>query len=267
MISRRRVLAALALAPLAARAQVEVPDRAWDGKDVMWVPTPDDLVDRMLAMARVGPDDFVIDLGSGDGRIAIAAARRFGARALGIEFEPELVEIARREAAKAGVAARVRFAQGDFFEADFSQATVLTLYLLTSINLKLRPKILALAPGTRVVSHAFGMGDWLPDATARVGNHEALLWIVPARVGGAWRLPLPGGEGELRLAQQHQRVSGTARFAGRESALRGELDGERIRIELADGRGVRQSLSGRVEGAAMRGRAAAGEWRAERLGP
>ena len=154
------------------------------GKDVVWVPTPDALVTRMLQMAGVTRHDHVIDLGAGDGKIVIAAARQFGARALGIEFNPELVAHAQRRARAAGVADRARIVQGDIFEADLSAASVITLYLLTELNLKLRPTLLRLKPGTRLVTHAFGMGTWQPDEHSRAGGATAYLWLVPANVGG-----------------------------------------------------------------------------------
>jgi precorrin-6B methylase 2 len=200
----RRALPALLFAACAALAQQAPyqPVAGQEGKDAVWVPTPDALVHKMLDMARVGPGDYLIDLGSGDGRLVIAAAKR-GARALGIEYNAELVELSRRNAEAAGVAAAARFVRADLFETSFSEATVVTVFLPPSINLRLRPKLLALRPGTRVVSNTFNMGDWLPDETASMNEDQgcneswctAHLWIVPARVEGRHR---PDANLELR---------------------------------------------------------------------
>src|SRR5918992_4128000 len=182
-----------------------------EGKDVVWVPTPQALVDKMLDMAKVTPSDYVIDLGSGDGRTVITAAKR-GARALGVEYNPDMVALSKRNAQKEGVTEKAQFVHGDIFETDFSKATVITLFLLPELNVKLRPKILDMKPGTRVVSNSFTMGDWQADATQNVGEKEgctayctAYLWIVPAKVEGKWKLP----DGELTLKQTYQTVSGT----------------------------------------------------------
>jgi hypothetical protein len=190
------------------------------GKDVVWVPTPQALVDKMLDMAKVTPRDFVMDLGSGDGRTVITAAKR-GVRAHGIEYNPDMVELSKRNAAKEGVAEKATFAQADLFKSDFSQASVITMFLLPDINLKLRPKILDLKPGTRVVSNSFTMGEWNADETATVGDGcsswcTAYLWIVPAKVGGTWKLP----QGELMLKQEFQMLSGTLQSEGRSLPLR-----------------------------------------------
>ena len=237
------------------------------GKDVAWVPTPDAAVDRMLAMAAVGPRDLVYDLGSGDGKIAIAAAKRFGARAVGIEYSPDLVEASRASAQKEGVADRVRFRQGDLFEADFREATVVTLYLLTTMNVKLRPTILAMRPGTRVVSHMFRMGDWEPDESARVGSSDVYFWTVPARVAGTWSVSRGLGPPlELALDQKYQKLSGAARLAGETLPLaRVTLRGDAIRIEFVGERRERQVLAGRVEGERMVGEPGAAPWNAVRL--
>ena len=147
----------------------------------MWVPTPDAAVERMLSMAGVGARDLVYDLGSGDGKIAIMAARRFGARAVGVEYDTDMIVLSRAAAKKEGVADRVRFVQADIFDYDFREATVVTLYLLSTLNVKLRPKILEMKPGTRVASHMFRMGDWEPDEQARVASSDVFFWVVPAR--------------------------------------------------------------------------------------
>jgi precorrin-6B methylase 2 len=178
------------------------------GKDVVWVPTPAEMVDRMLDLAKVTSSDLVVDLGSGDGRNVIAAARR-GARALGVEYNPDLVELSRRHAEEAGVSDRATFVQGDMYEADFSDATVLALFLLPENLRKLMPKFVELKPGTRIVANTFGLSGWTPDATTEREEGcrswcEAMLYIVPARVQGTWRLE----EGSLELQQEYQKISG-----------------------------------------------------------
>ncbi|OVZ61246.1 SAM-dependent methyltransferase [Pigmentiphaga sp. NML080357] len=200
-----------------------VPEVGQEGKDVVWVPTPQPLVEKMLDMAKATPRDYLIDLGSGDGRTVITAAKR-GIRAHGIEYNPEMVELARRNASAAGVSQRATFANADLFDTDLSRASVITLFLLPTINEKLRPRLLELKPGTRVVSNTFPMGDWQPDEQATItqdcqGWCTALLWIVPAKVEGSWKL---GGQ-ELKLTQQYQRISGTlASTQIADASLRGD---------------------------------------------
>ena len=213
-------LAAATALPLASFAQLREPGRdgGWEptrgqsGKDVIWIPTPDALVQRMLQMAEVQADDHVYDLGSGDGKIAIAAGRA-GAQATGLEFDPRMVELSRRMAREAGVHERVRFEKADIFEADFSQATVVTMYLLPELNLRLRPRLFELPPGTRVVSHSFSMGEWRPDERSRIGNGELFLWRIPANVSGVWRLSAPTGSGlpqSLHVRQTFQKLQADA---------------------------------------------------------
>jgi precorrin-6B methylase 2 len=233
-------------APASAPSTYE-PSVGQEGKDVVWVPTPQVVVDKMLDMAKVTAQDFVIDLGSGDGRTVITAAKR-GARALGIEYNPEMVELSKRNAEQEGVAGRASFVKADLFESDFSKATVITMFLLPEINLKLRPKILGLKPGTRVVSNTFTMGEWQADETAELsagGGCEnswctALLWIVPARVAGTYRVP----QGGLTLKQQFQMLSGTLRTEGKTFALQGKVHGEEIAFK-AGGREYRGRLNGK----------------------
>jgi len=223
------------------------PQSGQEGKDVVWVPTPQALVDRMLRMARVTPDDFVMDLGSGDGRTVISAAK-IGARALGIEYNPDMVTLSRRNAAKEGVTSRAQFAKADLFETDFSKATVITMFLLPDINLKLRPKILEMKPGTRVVSNSFDMGDWRPDDRQTVTAQEgcnvtwctAMLWIVPARVNGTYKV----AQGEVTFKQQYQMLSGTLRTAGSTYVLDGQVHGDDIRFR-AGGKAYRGRLNGK----------------------
>lgn len=207
------------------------------GKDVVWVPTPQVLVDKMLDMAKVTPKDYVIDLGSGDGRTVITAAKR-GARALGIEYNPDMVKVSQRNAEQAGVAGRAKLVKGDLFQADLSQATVITMFLLPDINLKLRPKLLALKPGTRIVSNSFNMGDWKADETVSLdsaagcdGSYcNALLWIVPARVAGTHKLP----QGELKLKQTYQMLSGTLRREGTTIPVKGKVVGDQVTLTAGD---------------------------------
>jgi SAM-dependent methyltransferase len=239
------------------------------GKDVIWLPTPEPLVERMLTMAQVTPADVVYDLGSGDGRTVIAAAKR-GAEAVGIEFNPDLVALSESRARVQGVARKARFVQGDIFQADFSRATVVTLYLLSTLNMRLRPTLLGMRPGTRVVSHAFTMEDWPPDEVSQAEYRSAYLWIVPAAVEGAWRLDLEGGPSfEIDLTQRFQKIEGTVDLgvvkAGlREPLLRGDL----IRFAFVDAQGLLRELAGRVAGDRMSGtlQAAgrAGRWTAVR---
>ena len=236
---------AAALAQAQKAPSAYEPSIGQEGKDVVWVPTPDVLVVRMLDMAKVTAKDHVIDLGSGDGRTVIAAAKR-GARALGIEYNPEMVELSKRNAEKEGVTANATFVKADIFESDFSQATVITMFLLPDINLRLRPKILGLAPGTRVVSNTFTMGDWKADETATVNADcqsswcTALLWIVPAQVAGTYKV----AQGELTLKQTFQMLSGTLRSEGKTFALEGKVNGEEIAFR-AGGREYRGRMNGK----------------------
>ena len=239
---------ALALAQ-AQRAPIKYePTVGQEGKDVVWVPTPQVLVDKMLDMAKVTPKDFVMDLGSGDGRTVITAAKR-GARAHGIEYNPDMVELSRRNAAQAGVTARASFTKADLFETDFSQASVITMFLLPDINLKLRPTILGLKPGTRIVSNTFTMGEWEADETFTVSTEAgcnaswctALLWIVPARAAGSHRIL----QGELTLKQDFQKLSGTLHTEGKTYALEGKLRGDEIAFK-AGGREYRGKVNGKV---------------------
>jgi precorrin-6B methylase 2 len=248
-----------------AAAQTYEPYEGQAGKDVVWVPTRPALVQRMLDLANVTERDFVVDLGSGDGRMVIAAAKR-GARALGVEYEPDMVALARRNAAAAGVAERAQFVQGDMFEADFSQATVLALFLLPTNLRRLAPKFLELAPGTRIVVNTYRIEGWDEETFSELGDAcaswcTALLYLVPAKVAGIWHLPA----GELELAQNVQRISGTlASPDGRKATITGRLSGDRIRFTVA-GSG---DYTGRVHGAEMWGEAKggfSGYWKAARV--
>ena len=257
-------LAALLLAFPAAAQQKPKPNQAYEpqvgqaGKDVIWVPTPDEVVDRMLRMAQVTANDYVIDLGAGDGKIAIAAAKNFGARSLGIEYNPDMAKHAQGNAEKAGVAGRARIVQGDIFITDFTQATVITMYLLPALNLKLRPQILAMRPGTRVVSHSFTMDDWEADETSSMDGRRAYFWVVPANVAGAWALEVTGGGAseriELTLEQRFQKVEGSLGLGAIQGGVRdARLRGFNIAFSYVDNKGVRRDLSGRVSGGRMEG--------------
>lgn len=240
------------LVTAAAAQRADAPSEAYQptvgqpGKDVVWVPTPQVLVDAMLDMARLTPADRLIDLGSGDGRTVVTAARR-GAPALGIELNPDLVRLARQRAEREGVGARARFEQRDLFAQDLSEASVVTMFLLTEINLKLRPKLLALAPGTRIVSNTFTMGDWSPDETRTVSRDQgcddawctAHLWIVPARVAGSHRLR----DGTLQLEQTYQRLTGTLGDGARSVPVTGRVRGTEVEVDVA-GRTLRGSVRG-----------------------
>ena len=243
------------------------PEVGQSGKDVVWVPTPQALVDKMLDLGRVTAADYVIDLGSGDGRTVITAAKR-GARALGIEYNPDMVALSQRNAAKEGVSGKATFTKADLFESDFSQATVITMFLLPDINLKLRPKILGLKPGTRIVSNSFTMGEWQHDRSVHATDKEgcqsyctAYLWIVPAQVEGSWKLP----EGELTLKQSFQMITGTLRAGGKETAIKGRLSGDQISFKAGNaqyrGRIAANGIKGTVKGGS-----GTTEWSAARKG-
>jgi SAM-dependent methyltransferase len=272
-VSRRvsRLFLAACLASISAIAQQAQetkepyePIEGQPGKDVVWVPTPPVLVEKMLDMARVTPRDFVMDLGSGDGRNIIAAAKR-GARARGVEYNPEMVELSRRIAAREGVADKAEFVQGDMFEADISQATVLALFLLTENLNRLAPKFLALKPGSRIVVNGFEIDDWKADESGRADGDcmswcTAYLYIVPARVEGTWRLPQGA---RLRLEQKFQELTGTLTAGGTRTPIaNGRLRGDQIRFTVHG-----TEYTGRVEGDTMSGDlkgSATGAWTATR---
>ena len=225
------------------------------GKDVVWVPTPEKAVERMLVMAQVGRSDFVIDLGSGDGRIVIMAAQRFGARALGVDLNADLVKLSEQRAKQAGVSGLARFEVRDLFQTDLKQASVITLYLLNELNLRLRQRLLSLAPGTRIVANAFDMGDWEADELDDTTVSVLRLWIVPARVAGTWSWSLDtGGRSrrlEMALDQRYQRVSGVVSVEQQRLRLRdARLRGDDLRFTLVEqqraDRGVRYDYAGRV---------------------
>ncbi|MBC7780258.1 MAG: methyltransferase domain-containing protein [Proteobacteria bacterium] len=237
-----------------------------EGRDVIWVPTREQTVERMLDFANVTPKDVLVDLGSGDGRIVIAAARR-GATARGIEFNPDMVELSNRNATKAGVSDKARFLRANIFEHDFSDANVLTMYLLPGLNIKLRPQVLDLRPGTRIVSHAFTMGDWEADRTESVeGSAQTIyLWIVPAKVAGSWSVtPKGGAPMQVTFTQQYQRLEGTVRAGARNSKIsNGRLRGDQISFTLVEDSGGKLEYTGRVAGGRIEG---SDGWTAVRAG-
>lgn len=228
-----------------AAEQEYAPQVGQEGKDVIWVPTPQSLVERMLDMAKLTAKDIHYDLGSGDGRTVIAAAKR-GAQAVGVEYNPDMVALSQRNAKEAGVADRAIFRKADIFETDFSKAQVITMFLLPSINMKLRPKILDLKPGTRIVSNSFDMEDWQPDETANVNEDctswcRAMLWIVPAKVAGTWQT----SGGDLVLQQSFQMVTGTL---GGKPIADGKLHGDQLTFTVGGAK-----WTGRVNGSAITG--------------
>lgn len=219
------------------------------GKDVIWVPTPPELVEKMLAMAKVTAQDRVFDLGAGDGIIAITAARKYGVQAVGIEYNADMAEHARRKVREAGMTDKVRIITGDIFVEDFSSATVVTMYLLPALNLRLRPTILKMKPGTRVVAHAFDMGDWQPDETTSHGYATAYLWIVPATVEGDWSVNIDGKAGKLSLQQSFQNVGGTLSMDGRSYPLMGaRLRGDELSFQYRGENRLVSSVRARVDG-------------------
>lgn len=251
------LVAAAAAAQATATQKPFEPKVGQEGKDVVWVPTPQETVDRMLELAKITPQDYLMDLGSGDGVTVITAARR-GTRAHGVEYNPDMVELARTRAKEAGVSDKATFVQADLFKTDFSKATVITMFLLPRINMELRPRLLDLKPGTRIVSNTFTMEDWEADETATAGGNcsswcTALLWIVPAKVDGSWQMP----KGVLALTQKFQTVTGT--FGGTAIA-NGKLRGDDITFSVGG-----TTYTGKVTGKQMGGTiSTGGNWTATR---
>jgi SAM-dependent methyltransferase len=232
------------------------PSVGQSGKDVIWVPTNDAVADAMLKAANVKPGDLVFDLGAGDGKIAIAAAKNYGATAVGIEFNKDMADLATRNAARAGVSDKVKIINGDIFVEDFSKANVLTMYLLPDLNLKLRPTILKMAPGTRVVTNSFNMGDWEADATIGDGYAQGYYWVVPGNAAGKWTIK--GIEsskvGTLDLTQRYQRVGGTLSIDGKSQPILGpSLVGNRLKFSF-----VEQGGQSRIVDVTLKGNTFAG---------
>ncbi|RPJ46764.1 MAG: methyltransferase domain-containing protein [Betaproteobacteria bacterium] len=249
--------------------------------DVPFVPTPHVVIDEMLRLADVKPGDFVMDLGSGDGRVLITAAKKFGARGIGVDLDEQLIFQSEAAAEQAGVADRVKFLQQDLFKTDLTQATVITMYLLPGVMMRLRPQLFALRPGTRLVSHDFRLGDWSPDVTTQI-RKNTFLWIVPAKVAGKWqmKIPLPGGDHAitLELRQKYQEIDGFAQIDGRHAQIwEPRLWGDRLSFVIVDDRDRDSEASlyfeGRVSGDVIAGRLRRGagnaqtihDWRAVRV--
>lgn len=232
------------------------PSVGQSGKDVIWVPTNDAVADAMLKAANVGPNDLVFDLGAGDGKIAIAAAKNFGARSVGIEYNKEMAALATRNAERAGVSDKVKIIHGDIFVEDFSKATVVTMYLLPDLNLKLRPTLLKMAPGTRIATNSFNMGDWEPDQTIGTGYTQGYFWVVPGNAAGKWTVKgIDGGQGDvLELTQRYQKVGGTLTIKGKsQPILGGTLNGNRLKFSFIDQSGQSRIFDVEIKGNAMTG--------------
>ncbi len=256
------------LMPAYAQQQYQ-PSVGQAGKDVIWVPTPPELIQALYDLAKISPSDYVIDLGSGDGPWVIAAAKR-GARAMGIEFNPDLVELARSKAKKEGVSDKATFLNGDIFEADFSQATVVTMYLLPDLNMKLRPKILEMKPGTRVLTNSFTMEDWDADQSVSVQGRTGYMWIVPAKVAGLWTWQTASGPAELTLKQNFQKIEGTLKMSGKVLPLKNaKLEGAQIAFAAGETPATTREYSGTVNGNSIVGTTKVGtipgtKWTADR---
>lgn len=254
--ARRALIAALCACPalaLAQNAKAPQPVFGTPGKDAGWIPTPDAMVEAMLKLARLSRDDLLVDLGSGDGRIPILAAREFGSRGLGIEFNPDLVAYSRERAVREGVADRVKFVQGDIFKTDFSQATVVALFMTPSVLQRLRPTLLSMKPGTRIVSYLFAIEEWEPDQWVFQDGMHGILWIVPAAVQGDWRIESAGERYAVRLTQQFQKIDGRLAIDGAELPLfDARLVGDRLRFTGLSG-DRRYDFDGTVKGARIEG--------------
>ncbi len=232
------------------------PQRGQMGKDVMWLPTSERLAEKMLQMAAAGPQDLLVDLGAGDGVIPIHAAKTRGLRAVGIEYNPKLAEHARQNVRRAGLTERVNIITGDIFVEDFSQASVVTMYLLPELNQQLRPTLQAMKPGTRIVSNSFDMGDWEADASHEEGRESAYLWIVPAAVAGVWQLSMPERRWHmtLQLRQRHQQVGGSLNLEGvSQPVLGAHLRGADLRFTFIGPDEGTYSVQARVQGASLQG--------------
>jgi hypothetical protein len=236
-------------------APTYTPVQGQAGKDVIWIPTPEGLIDKMLTAANVTHQDKVFDLGAGDGIIAITAARKYNAQSVGIEFNPDMAQFARRKVAEAGLNDKVRIITGDIFQEDFSSATVVTLYLMPHLNMKLRPTLLKMKPGTRIVSHAFTMGDWEPDETMSYRHSVGYFWVVPAQVEGAWVMNgMDGGPIRLNMSQSFQNIGGTLTRGGQTFAMLGaRLRGDEVKFQFITPDRKVHAFSGRVDGRRLTG--------------
>ncbi|MEY3116701.1 MAG: hypothetical protein RL629_520 [Pseudomonadota bacterium] len=245
----------LALASTTTPATEYKPQVGQEGKDVIWVPTPEGLIDKMLAAAKVSDKDTLFDLGAGDGIIAITAARKYGAKSVGIEYNPEMAQFARRKVAEAGLTDKVKIITGDIFQEDFSAATVVTLYLMPHLNLKLRPILLKMKPGTRVVSNTFTMGEWEPDETVFDQHWKGYFWVVPAQIEGAWVMTgMEGGPLRLNISQSFQNIGGTLTRGGQTLTLLGaKLRGDEVKFQFVTPDRKVHAFSGRLEGRRLTG--------------
>jgi hypothetical protein len=226
-----------------------------EGKDVIWVPTPEGLIDKMLEAAKVNDKDTLFDLGAGDGIIAITASRKYGAKSVGIEYNPEMAQFARRKVAEAGLTDKVKIITGDIFQEDFSSANVVTLYLMPHLNLKLRPILLKMKPGTRVVSNTFTMGEWEPDETVFDQHWKGYFWVVPAQIEGAWVMTgMEGGPLRLNISQSFQNIGGTLTRGGQTLTLLGaKLRGDEVKFQFVTPDRKVHAFSGRLEGRRLTG--------------
>jgi hypothetical protein len=245
----------LAFASTTTNSAEYKPKVGQEGKDVIWVPTPEGLIDKMLAAAKVNDKDTLFDLGAGDGIIAITAARKYGAKSVGIEYNPDMAQFARRKVAEAGLTDKVKIITGDIFQEDFSSATVITLYLMPHLNLKLRPILLKMKPGTRVVSNTFTMGEWEPDETVFDQHWKGYFWVVPAQIEGAWVMTgMEGGPLRLNISQSFQNIGGTLTRGGQTLALLGaKLRGDEVKFQFVTPDRKVHAFSGRLEGRRLTG--------------
>jgi len=245
----------LALASTTTPSAEYKPQVGQEGKDVIWVPTPEGLIDKMLEAAKVNDKDTLFDLGAGDGIIAITAARQYGAKSVGIEYNPEMAQFARRKVAEAGMNDKVKIITGDIFQEDFSAATVVTLYLMPHLNLKLRPILLKMKPGTRVVSNTFTMGEWEPDETVFDQHWKGYFWVVPAQIEGAWVMKgVDGGPLRLNISQSYQNIGGTLTRGGQTFNLLGaKLRGDEVKFQFNTPDRKVHAFSGRLEGGRLTG--------------
>jgi hypothetical protein len=245
----------LAFASTTTNSAEYKPKVGQEGKDVIWVPTPEGLIDKMLAAAKVNDKDTLFDLGAGDGIIAITAARKYGAKSVGIEYNPDMAQFARRKVAEAGLTDKVKIITGDIFQEDFSSATVITLYLMPHLNLKLRPILLKMKPGTRVVSNTFTMGEWEPDETVFDQHWKGYFWVVPAQIEGAWVMTgMEGGPLRLNISQSFQNIGGTLTRGGQTLTLLGaKLRGDEVKFQFVTPDRKVHAFSGRLEGRRLTG--------------
>jgi hypothetical protein len=245
----------LAFASTTTNSAEYKPKVGQEGKDVIWVPTPEGLIDKMLEAAKVSDKDTLFDLGAGDGIIAITASRKYGAKSVGIEYNPEMAQFARRKVAEAGLTDKVKIITGDIFQEDFSSANVVTLYLMPHLNLKLRPILLKMKPGTRVVSNTFTMGEWEPDETVFDQHWKGYFWVVPAQIEGAWVMTgMEGGPLRLNISQSFQNIGGTLTRGGQTLALLGaKLRGDEVKFQFVTPDRKVHAFSGRLEGRRLTG--------------